>query len=266
MDCKEANAWLNPYLDEEISASDRARIDAHLLDCATCRQALDDLGLIAGAIRHATRFRAPAGLAERITSSLPAPARSSMPLPRRFWGFSRPWQTVAASVLLTAVATSGITLSLTAHDARGRLDDEVVAAHVRSLMANHLTDVASSEQHTVRPWFSGRVDVAPPARDLTHEGFPLLGGRLEYLDRRPAAALVYRHGAHVINVFIRPDDDGAAATPPTLRPRQGYVIANWSGGGLAYTAVSDLSPAEMERLARLLAAAPAPSIEHTPAP
>lgn len=260
MDCEHVRAWLSPYLDDEIPASERARIDAHLLDCTACRQALDDLSVIAGSIRRATRYSAPAGLAARITAALPTPVRDREP-PRLSWFSLRPWQALAASVLLTAVATSGITLSLTGQEGRGRLDDEMVAAHVRSLMANHLTDVASSEQHTVRPWFSGRVDVAPPARDLTSEGFPLVGGRLDYLDRRAAAALVYRHGPHVINVFIRADDD-AAATAPTLHPHQGYVIANWSGGGLAFTAVSDLSAVEMEKLARLLAA---PSAEDSPA-
>lgn len=261
MDCEHARAWLSPYLDGEIPAAERARIEAHLRDCPACRQTLADLSAIAGNIRHASRYSAPAGLAARINAALPPPARDPRPQPERrvSWFSLRPWQALAASVLLTAVASSGITLSLTGQDVRGRLDDEVVAAHVRSLMANHLTDVASSEQHTVRPWFSGRVDVAPPARDFASEGFPLVGGRLDYLDRRAAAALVYRHGAHIINVFIRADDDAAAATAPTLHPHQGYVIANWSGGGLAYTAVSDVSAAEMEKLARLLAAPPAES-------
>lgn len=259
MDCEHVGAWLSPYLDGEIPADERARIDAHLRDCPTCRQALGDLRVIAGSIRRATRHSAPPGLAARIIAALPPPARDPQRPARASWFFSRPWQALAATVLLTAVAASGLTLSLTGQDGRGRLDDEVVAAHVRSLMANHLTDVASSEQHTVRPWFSGRVDVAPPARDFASEGFPLVGGRLDYLDRRAAAALVYRHGAHIINVFIRADDDAAATTAPTLHPHQGYVIANWSGGGLAYTAVSDVSPAEIEKLARLLAAPPAES-------
>ena len=256
MDCERVRAWLSPSVDGEIPAAERAGIEAHLQGCVACRQALDDLRVIAGSVRNATRYSAPPGLAAQIAAALPPPARSPQPSPRLSWFSARPWQALAATVLLTAVATSGLTWSLTGRDVQGRLDDEVVAAHVRSLMASHLTDVASSEQHTVRPWFSGRVDVAPPARDLASEGFPLVGRRLDYLDRRAAAALVYRHGAHIINVFIRADDDAAAATAPTLHPHQGYVIANWSGGGLAYTAVSDVSPEEMEKLARLLAAAP----------
>jgi anti-sigma factor RsiW len=251
VDCNEATGWLHPYLDKELGASECERVEHHLGGCAACRRSLDELRSLRRTVREgATRFTAPDSLVERINRSLPEPERTVTPLPRRRSNFTRRWLPLAASVLLTAVVSSGMTLSLAGRDAGERAKDELVAAHVRSLMADHLTDVASSDQHAVRPWFSGRVDVAPPARDLAADGFSLVGGRLDYLDRRPVAALVYRHGAHVINVFIRPD--GGNTTTPLVHTHQGYLIAEGSRAGLAYTAVSDMNAAEMGKLMELL--------------
>jgi len=135
-----------------------------------------------------------------------------------------------------------------------RLADEVVSGHVRSLLTNRTTDVASSDRHTVKPWFDGKLDFAPPVRDLTSEGFALVGGRLDYLDHRPVAALVYRHAQHPINVFVMPAADSARDVPPRERPARGFHTLHWTQGGMAFWAVSDVDAGELAKLAALLRA------------
>lgn len=131
----------------------------------------------------------------------------------------------------------------------GNLEGELTGSHVRALMANHLTDIASSDQHTVKPWFQGKLDYSPPVQDLGMQGFPLVGGRLDYLSGRAVAALVYRRHDHLINVFVWPDSgDGQT----TLGAHQGYNVLHWRGGGMQYWAVSDVNAAELQTLGRLL--------------
>lgn len=258
MDCEEARTWLPLSLDDELEVAAREELEAHLGGCAPCAQALHDLQHLSAAVRgSASRFRAGADLIEQIVASLPASEPTvvavSPPAPRR--RLAQRWLPLAASLLLTAGLSSALTFWISSNAAMQRTDENLIAAHVRSLMVDHLTDVASSDQHTVRPWFAGRIDVAPPVRDLAAEGFPLVGGRLDYLDSRATAALVYRHGPHLINVFVRPAPE-SPSTPPAIHSYQGYLIAEWSQGGLTYKAVSDLNAEEMSRLAHLLFALP----------
>jgi len=125
---------------------------------------------------------------------------------------------------------------------------DVIAGHVRSLMANHLTDVLSADQHTVKPWFEGHVDFAPPVPDLTAQGFPLVGGRLDYLDKRPVAALVYRRQQHAINLFVWPALPGEARPASTVT-YHGYNVVHWTMDGMTYWAVSTLNAQEMQAFA-----------------
>jgi len=164
-----------------------------------------------------------------------------------------------ALAVVVAVAWSvGLYMMLPA--AGDRLTDEVVSSHVRSLLSDHLVDVASSDQHTVKPWFNGKLDFAPLVRDLTADGFPLVGGRIDYLDHRPAAALVYRSRAHPINVFVLPAPGSAPRdASATTRSHQGYNIVNWTRDGIAFWAVSDADAAGLVKLAELLKAPAPPS-------
>jgi anti-sigma factor RsiW len=130
----------------------------------------------------------------------------------------------------------------------------LVADHVRSTLASHLVDVETSDRHTVKPWFNGRIDFAPPVVDLAARGFALVGGRVDYLDGRVVAALVYRRNKHVINVFVRPEPRGLRL-PSLGRPRDGYSVVRWSEGGLEFWAVSDVEPHELETLKREFIAA-----------
>ena len=200
--------------------------------------------------RHAVRHTPPDGLAERIGQAVRAEAVTAptpVQQPRR--GL---WQGLAW--FGTGAATAwGLALMLlaTPMPPQDALAEAVTANHVRSLMASHLADVASSDQHTVKPWFAGKLDFSPPVIDLAAEGFPLTGGRLDYLDGRTVAALVYRSGPHVINVFVWPAAD-AKAQGPVFSTRQGYQLAGWAQGGMQAWAVSDLNAAELRRFASLL--------------
>ena len=195
--------------------------------------------------RDATYHRAPEGLRERVLQTLAAePSVES----RTSW---RPWA-LAASFILVAATSWNAALWHEGTTRASNAMDVALDAHVRSLAApGRLVDVASSDQHTVKPWFIGKVDLAPPVVDLAAQGFPLAGGRLDFLDGRPAAALVYRRNAHVVNVFIA-SGGNAADSEPVSTMRRGYAIARWRQGGLAYEAVGDISAKDMATLVELL--------------
>ncbi|SEL03029.1 Transmembrane transcriptional regulator (anti-sigma factor RsiW) [Variovorax sp. YR750] len=207
--------------------------------------------------RHATRHSPPEGLAERIGRAVRAEAvvaPASAPVRRR----SGVWQGLAW--FGTGAATAwGLALMLlvTPIPPADALAEGVTANHVRSLMASHLADVASSDHHTVKPWFAGKLDFSPPVIDLAPEGFPLAGGRLDYLDGRTVAAMVYRSGPHVINLFVWPAQD-AKPQPTVLSARQGYQLVHWAQGGMQAWAVSDLNAAELQNFAALLRERTAP--------
>jgi anti-sigma factor RsiW len=157
---------------------------------------------------------------------------------------------MAASLALAVVTSSGLTAYVMRAAEQDRLVQDVVSGHVRSLMAGHLTDILSSDQHTVKPWFHGRIDLAPPVDDLAGEGYPLVGGRLDYLDRHPVAALVYRHREHPINLFVMAAPTGQHRAAASLAER-GYNVVHWTASGMSFWAVSDVAVAELREFARL---------------
>jgi anti-sigma factor RsiW len=159
------------------------------------------------------------------------------------------WRPLALAASLAVVAFGSWNLALR-HSASETLADGVLASHIRSLMPGHLTDVLSSDQHTVKPWFNGRLDFSPPVYDFAGRGYPLLGGRLDYVDGRAVAALVYGRRQHLINVFLWPARRGAAA--PAAGSRQGYHLLHWTTADYTYWVVSDLGLAELQEFTRLV--------------
>jgi anti-sigma factor RsiW len=192
-------------------------------------------------------FQAPDTLRARVRAALGAAAR--VRAPRRF-SVRGAWRPLALAASLAVVALGSWRLALQRAAGETLLDD-VLTSHIRSLMPGHLTDVPSSDHHTVKPWFNGRLDFSPPVYDFSGRGYPLLGGRLDYLNGRPVAALVYGRRQHLINEFLWPTGRGPAAVPST-GTRQGYHLLHWTTPDYSYWVVSDLGFPELRDFAGLL--------------
>jgi anti-sigma factor RsiW len=233
------------YFDGELDAARGREFEDHLAGCPECARELAVLRDLRTALHEDSfRYKPPAALAGRIQASL-TEKRTTRAAPR-------PWLTwlAAASVLIgIGLAGTGLAVILRTPSAEDRLVAEVTAGHARSLLADHLFDVASGDQHTVKPWFQGRIDFAPPVKDLKDQGFALAGGRLDYIDGHTAAALVYRRRQHVINLFIWPATLESNSAVRVLS-RRGYQMAHWAALGLNFWAVSDLNADELGEFAR----------------
>jgi anti-sigma factor RsiW len=268
MNCEEAAKLMDGYLDGELDPITSQTVEQHLLECTKCDQVYKIHGSLIRAIGNATPYyKAPAELRERIQSSLrdeiaELPTRSisrdPQPLfPRRqprpraiLWETSWNWLALAAAIIFAAIIAFTLVPRLQRPGADQFLATQLIASHVRSLMANHLTDVASSDQHTVKPWLDAKLDFAPSVVDLSQQGFPLIGGRLDYLDNRPVAALVYQRRKHFINLFVWPSGPGAEKAMNTIS-RQGYHLLHWLDSEFNYWAVSDISEKELQEFQQL---------------
>jgi mycothiol system anti-sigma-R factor len=251
VDCRAASDLVHRYVDGEVNAATASEIDEHVDSCPACRPIYERHRAVQRMVRrHAARHTAPAELAARIGAALDATPVAAAPQPSRWRAAA-----MAASIVLAMGLSSGVTWIATTSGRGPELRDELVASHVRSLMADHLTDVASSDQHTVKPWFNGRIDLAPPVVDLAAQGFPLVGGRLDYLNRRAVAALVYKRRQHVINLFVMPADGGVVPAKAAAS-LNGYNLRHWRAGALRFWAVSDLSAAELADFERLVRVQP----------
>jgi mycothiol system anti-sigma-R factor len=268
MNCQEVANLMDGYLDGELDALTSQKIEQHLRDCRKCEEAFEAHTALAHAIsRDVPYYKAPAELRQRVQSSLrdaagasaargvarqnpllvprSQPERLPVPFETR-WN----WLALAAAILVAAVIGLSLLPRLRAPNADQFLATQLIASHVRSLMADHLTDVASSDQHTVKPWLDAKLDFAAPVVDLSGDGFPLIGGRLDYLDNRPVAALVYQRRKHFINLFVWPATPDASKAQETIT-RQGYHLLHWVDTDFSYWAVSDIGETDLKTFKQL---------------
>jgi anti-sigma factor RsiW len=253
MNCEEAQQLLPAYGDGELDLPRALALEQHIESCAACTAALRSQRALRQAVRSVPYYRAPDTLRARLRAQLPLPAETpataaAVPQARTRRDWSR-WAMPIAAGLALAV---GLNVMLVGQRAQDALRDELIAGHVRSLQVQHLSDVASSDQHTVKPWFNGKLDYAPPVRDLAQQDFPLLGGRLDYIAHRQVAALIYGSRKHFINLYIWP---GAGELAPASQSSEGYNLVHWRHDGMEYWAVSDLNAVELRHFAELQIAA-----------
>lgn len=254
MDCTQTRTVIECYTDGELDAITSSKVEQHLHQCAACRRAMDALGSLRTLVKDgASYYKAPDRLRrESRTKTGPEPesGASTTPVGTIWWHWWRP----AALVAVTAAVTWTLASLVGAPSERQLLAGEIIAGHARSTLTGHVTDVASSERHTVKPWLSSKLDFSPPVTDLAGVGFPLLGGRLDYMAQRPVAVLVYGRRKHVINLFVWPAKDAPDEASPDFS-RQGYQVRNWTRGGMTFWAVSDLNAAELRTFAEKFAEA-----------
>lgn len=250
MNCDEVRALLHAYMDGELDVARSLEVERHLPGCSECRAIVASQQVLAEGIRAAASYyRAPADLRKRIRSNPElANAGNASLFPAR--GLRLALLGVATLVLVALVAW-GLLRSQQAGSQNDLLAQEVLASSMRSLIAGPLTNVASSDQHTVKPWFAGKLDFSPSVQDFASQGFPLAGGRLDYVGGRPVAALVYRHQQHIINLYVWPSTAGRDVSLQEAE-YQGYRVFHWAQGGMAHWAVSDMDAAELRQFVGLV--------------
>ena len=245
MSCSELRTLLHGYIDGELDPVRNVEIEEHLRTCDACAQSLEAQRALRSALQSDDLyFRAPAGLEQKIRIAAQRPEGKSKLLRVQLRGWAAAAMAAAAVVALAFFLPS----RLSRPSQTDRIAQDVVSAHIRSLMPGHLTDVPSSEHHTVKPWFAGRLDFSPAVVDLTAEDFPLVGGRLDYAAGRPVAALVYRRGKHLINLFTWPAEPVREAAEKS-DARQGYNVVFWTRAGTNYWAISDVNRTDLRRFA-----------------
>ncbi len=261
MVCNEARDLLDAYADNMLGLADTARLNRHLQACAACRAELAAIRALGHALRaQAPYHRAPATLRARIAAALPPvtapPAPAGEHAAGRLVGWGMPAWANAGMALVSACALAlAAMLWLQRPGPEATLEPQIVASHVRALLSGHPIDVVSTDQHTVKPWFNGRLDYAPPVVNLAAQGFPLAGGRVDYVDGRRVAVLTYHAGGHPIDVYLIPTAASGAA-PAQSRLDDGYALAHWTADGLRYWAITDAEPAVLAHFVQALRAAP----------
>jgi anti-sigma factor RsiW len=242
-ECREIGPLLHGLLDGELDAANTLMCEQHIATCSACATAYQQLVVQRNMIRAANlREAAPEHLRRRVRGMIDRKNNGARFL-RPFRGAGWPAAAaMAAGLFVFAIIPRGPDLG-----------EQVAESHVRSLMANHLVDVVSTDHHTVKPWFAGRLDFSPPIYDLSNQGYVLTGGRVDYLNSRQVAAVVYRHGAHVVNLFIWPERAGdMAPTPPLVR--EGYNLRHWTKLGMSCWAVSDMNAQELAHFEQIVRA------------
>ena len=248
LSCQQTHELIHGYLDGEVDLVKSLEIEQHLAGCAACTQTYKGMRTLQSALRNdALRFQPATDLEKRLRSVVRHESKAQQKPALLQWR----WLVPAGLFTALVIGILGVTGIFSRQSPDDLLAQEVVASHVRSLMADHLTDVPSSEQHTVKPWFDGKLDFSPTVKDLSQQGFTLTGGRLDYIGNRPVAAVVYQRRQHAINLFVWPATAAPAMSDKALE-RQGYNVIRWTNGGMTYWAVSDLNLAELQQFAQLL--------------
>jgi anti-sigma factor RsiW len=259
MNCAESKVLIHALIDGELDAGHMADVEAHVATCPACAGELAALRAMREAIAGARlKEPAPARLRTRIEAALPAPRSRAA---GRAAAWLAPWRNflggLTLGTALSAAVAATLVVAVIRTDQDQRIADDVVSAHVRSLQAGHLTDVLTSDQHTVKPWFNGKLDLAPPVVDLTAEGFTLIGGRLDYIDGEAAASIVYRRRNHIINLFVA-RHPGAGHAGAKIETVHGFNVRRWTLDGLDFWAVSDINAEELDEFGQKFMAGPQP--------
>jgi anti-sigma factor RsiW len=267
MTCDETEILLHALIDGELDAGHARDVEAHVAACPACAEKLKAFRAMRETMVQARlKETAPAHLRSRIEAALAVPGKT-ISAPRQSWLASAraSWKNFfggfAVGTALSAAVAASLVIAVVRNDENQQIAGDVVSAHLRSLQAGHLTDVETSDQHTVKPWFNGKLDVAPPVIDLTAQGFTLIGGRLDYINGQPVASIVYRRRKHVINLFVG-EPLGAAVHGVKDEIVQGFNIRHWSESGLDLWAVSDVDAGELDEFGQKFTAAlhaPGPS-------
>jgi len=240
LDCTVCQTLMHGYLDQELDSAMAANVAGHLAECAECARLHDQTKLLkAGVKQRAPYYAAPASLTARVFAPDP-PAAS----------FVERWRQWFAPAFSAAALALAVVLYVATPGSEQPLMDEAVSSHVRSLMGEHLNDVVSSDRHTVKPWFTGKLDFSPPVLDYSAQGFPLLGGRLDYLQHQTTAALSYGRAKHIINVFILPVQE--ADKPRQSQTIRGFNVVSWQENHMRFVLVSDLEKSELEAFSQML--------------
>jgi anti-sigma factor RsiW len=244
--CQETGLLIHALADGELDLVKSIEVETHLQGCQSCARAQEEIHRLRSILKDASlRFTPAASLEKRLRLAVRREGKEKPSTP--WWR----WSMAAASLLVVVLAVWIMVVILNRPASDALIAREVVSSHVRSLMAQHLTDVPSSNQHTVKPWFDGKLDFSPPVKDLGQQGFVLNGGRLDYIDNRPVAALVYQRRQHLINVFVWPANSNSKSTAQAS-VRQGYNLIRWTNSSMEWWAISALNLAELQQFVQLL--------------
>jgi anti-sigma factor RsiW len=251
LSCQRAQELIHPYVDGELDGLQTVEVERHIEQCEDCKLDYRSQITLRSSLKDNSLYhRAPTNLKKRIRTSLQKEVGADVPQRIFSWG----WAIAGASLaVLLAIGAVWKVVPLFMHPSSEELlEQEIVAAHIRSLqMPGHLTDVLSSDQHTIKPWFNGRVNFSPPVRDFADQDFRLYGGRLEYLDNRTVATVIYERRLHYINLYVWPAEQQQTTAEVTTQ-RQGYNLIHWNSSGLTCWAISDLNNVELRDFAHLV--------------
>ena len=253
MNCQECYDYIDAYIDNELDVAATILVKQHLRDCYGCQQLLEARKAVGALLDNPqVRFEAPDSLFEKIQSALPV-AKSDVKQ-RSFSRFVIPWFSIPLALAATIAVMLGLVFlnqgEMFDRSRGNALAQEVISSHVRSLLATHLLDVPSTDQHTVKPWFDGKLKFSPPVHDFAERGFRLTGGRLDYFNGREVAALVYQRRLHVINLFIWPSESGRNTAAESFT-KDGYNVSHWDRNGFTFWAVSDVNAEDLRAFADL---------------